>query len=749
MMQRLNTITLPDLTDSEIEQIAALTGNKLRFEVRRKSVLGDDGQVCQIRVRTAVVVNDRYLKPDTEIETEAGTMTLDAFWKSDHQKLRCQATFRESGSANGILSLHGDFEPFLFDNGTRIKYVLPADELRGRMPGAWIERLSNMTNEKILECWTNSLRSMNAAQQRRILDWVHEHTRQRLKLLKEVLKSATENWDRERIQATNEGVIAGLEAEGRVPIEYQAANLPDILPSVEAAIFTDTQHDLVLTHTQGLVTVSEKRPTTVREVIRENDAKNNDVPLGLLIGRYQQHELGLRLMASCSFLKRETNDTLVEIAAPTKLVHTMLEVSHKRARALVGIIEHPAVKNDGTLIDGSGFDPNTGFYTRVPKDLVPELPAKITEKMAADSYRWLCDEALVDFPFASKLDRAGAVAMILTAIQRRLMTGAEGAPMFATSAPVQSSGKTALVRLMSYLVQGTGLPVTSWPTNDEEMGKHLLAILMEGLPVVLFDNLPEGGKIESDELAKACTAEKYRRRILGENREGEAPTNVVWCFTGNNIQPVGDFNTRTISIYLDANCENPDRRSFARDDLEEWCLAHRAEFFYHALIILAGYRRLLLIGQEKVGSRKCVMCGPTRFQDWDRQVREPLIWAGAPDPAQLFERNKAEDPQKEGRAVLLETWFDVYGAEPVQLKQVLQDCNETWSDAHKKGLQDAISDLVPFSRLNSKSFSTLLQKFVNQWLGEYRLQKAPQSSKSKSSAKWFVERQQEARHAAE
>ena len=114
-----------------------------------------------------------------------------------------------------------------------------------------------------------------------------------------------------------------------------------------------------------------------------------------------------------------------------------------------------------------------------------------------------------------------------------------------------------------------------------------------------------------------------------------------------------------------------------------------------------------------------------------------------------MERNKAEDPQKAGREALIETWFNVYGPEPVQLKQILQDCNETWSDAHKKGLHDAISDLVPFGRMNSKSFSTLLQKFVNQWLGEHRLEKAQQSSKSKSSAKWFVERRQEVRHAAE
>jgi hypothetical protein len=448
MMQRLDTRKLPDLTDSEIEKIAALTGNKLRFEVRRRSALGGDGQVRQVRVRTAVVVNDCYLKLDTEIETEAGTMTLGACWKSGHQKLRCQATFRESGSANGILGLHSDFAPFLFDNGTRIKYVLPPEELSRRMPAAWIGRLSNMTNEKILECWTNSLRSMDAAQQRGVRDWVHQHTGQGVQLLKDALKAATEKWDRERIQAKNEGLLSGPDAQGRVPIEYLPANLPYILPRVEAAIFTDTQNDLVLTHTQGLVTVSEKRPTTVREVIRENGAKDNDVPLGLLIGRYRQHELGLRLMASCIFLQSDKNGRLVEIAAPPKLVHTMLEVSHKRARALVGIIEHPAVKNDGTLIDGSGFDPNTGFYTRVPKDIVPDLPEKITEKMAAASYRWLCDEALADFPFASDLDRAGAVSMILTAIQRRLMTGTEGAPMFATSAPVQSSGKTALVRLM-------------------------------------------------------------------------------------------------------------------------------------------------------------------------------------------------------------------------------------------------------------------------------------------------------------
>ena len=106
----------------------------------------------------------------------------------------------------------------------------------------------------------------------------------------------------------------------------------------------------------------------------------------------------------------------------------MLEVSHKRGKALVGIIEHPAVKSDGTMIDENGYDPRTGFYTAVPEDLVPELPETITQEMAAASYKWICDQALADFPFAGQVDRAGAVAMMLTTIQRRLLTGSEGVP---------------------------------------------------------------------------------------------------------------------------------------------------------------------------------------------------------------------------------------------------------------------------------------------------------------------------------
>ena len=62
---------------------------------------------------------------------------------------------------------------------------------------------------------------------------------------------------------------------------------------------------------------------------------------------------------------------------------------------------------------------------------------------------------------------------------------------------------------MTYLVCDTSLPDTSWPQNDEGMRKHILAILMEDVPIILFDIPPEGGRIGSDKLIITSTAEYH------------------------------------------------------------------------------------------------------------------------------------------------------------------------------------------------------------------------------------------------
>ena len=70
-----------------------------------------------------------YLPGDTLVETEAGYLTVAEYAASDHGHLRCQAVHRpESRSWNAYLGRHeSSGSVFLFDNGTRTKYIYRRD----------------------------------------------------------------------------------------------------------------------------------------------------------------------------------------------------------------------------------------------------------------------------------------------------------------------------------------------------------------------------------------------------------------------------------------------------------------------------------------------------------------------------------------------------------------------------------------------------------------------------------------------
>ncbi|MBT5128802.1 MAG: tyrosine-type recombinase/integrase [Rhodospirillaceae bacterium] len=135
---------------------------------------------------------------------------------------------------------------------------------------------------------------------------------------------------------------------------------------------------------------------------------------------------------------------------------------------------------NGEIISGHGYDYDTGFFKRIPDELVPDLPEQIEQEDAAQALKWIIDNVCADFPFASDSDLAGFLSLLLTAIQRRLISGDEGCPGGGISAPVQASGKTALTQVLFNLVLGRSAAATAWVHDDVEMAKHLLAVLLEG-----------------------------------------------------------------------------------------------------------------------------------------------------------------------------------------------------------------------------------------------------------------------------
>jgi hypothetical protein len=91
--------------------------DKLKQEHGLELVVNNKGNLTEIQTGS--------LQLDTPIQTQRfGIFNIIAFHLSGMEKVRCQATFRESDSWNGFLARDKNGIPFLFDNGTRTKYLL-------------------------------------------------------------------------------------------------------------------------------------------------------------------------------------------------------------------------------------------------------------------------------------------------------------------------------------------------------------------------------------------------------------------------------------------------------------------------------------------------------------------------------------------------------------------------------------------------------------------------------------------------
>jgi hypothetical protein len=571
---------------------------------------------------------------------------------------------------------------------------------------------------------------MEQHERQEIIQGVGELTGVSIQDLKAELKLEEARWKSEDIERSNTTLKADIKDSGRTIVYMDNIDNSVITRRVEDVLFAEIKGTRVMSHGSRLVSVRMAKPTTIREVRQEQGAAPEETPLSMIVDTYLYHALAGRVLQSVVFIK-VADGQWDEIPPPPQVIRAMLEDSHKRAPSLVGIIEQPVMDETGELLVVDGLN-DDGLFVQISKDLVPDLPQVISEEMAQDSLRWIIEEALADFPFATNVDVAGAVAALLTAIQRRMFDSNEGCPGFLTTAPIQSSGKTAFFQLLFELVWGRTAAATNWSSSDEELGKHILAILLEGHGGVLFDNLEEGGQIESNALARAMTSPKFTGRMLGENKSATVPTNCLWCFTGNNISASGDFNTRILPIKIDPGDENPDQRSFSRPDLAEWCEKHRAEFFNHAMIIMVGYQRHLATGGRPPAAK------PTRYSAWDNQVRHAMLWAGSDDPALLFDQNKAEDPKREGRLNFLVAWYDAYGDKPT----LLRDANCAYGAVSSvDDVGDAIRDLLPNGNVTSRSLAVVIRKFAGQWIGGYRIVAEGGGGKSKKSKRWKVERQ--------
>jgi len=335
--------------------------------------------------------------------------------------------------------------------------------------------------------------------------------------------------------------------------------------------------------------------------------------------------------------------------------------SYKTLRPLRQLTRQPYLRDDGTLAINSGYDARTGMYGIFKSEDfdIPEEPSRSDCMMALEVLR----DLLSEFAFERECDRAAALALLLTASIRPSLTTA---PMFHVRAPQIASGKSYLCSLAAAFASPSHPAVLSFPSNEEEAQKHILATLLEAPASVIFDNLTSDIK-PLKTLCSTITEGYIQGRILGQSKVASVSTRALFMSSGNNVSPTRDMTRRVLQIVLDPMVEIPATRTFQMDPLRT-VREGRAEYVSLALTIIRGAivnRISDVTGCKKLGS----------FDLWSDWVRKSLIWLGLPDPATRLFEQMAEDPERDLIARVISTWTEEFGSSPTKVRDVIQRSN--------------------------------------------------------------------------
>lgn len=381
--------------------------------------------------------------------------------------------------------------------------------------------------------------------------------------------------------------------------------------------------------------------------------------------------------------------------------------------ALTGIVNQPTFAPDGTLSVTPGYDAHTGYYGAYRTEDFPLLWTADREG-AQTALAVLCG-LLAEFPFVTEVDRAAALAAMLTAVTRSSFAAA---PLFLTRAFAPGTGKSFLNALITALAtpkESTALP---FPHSNQEFDRVILAALGDAAPVLDFDNItrpiPAYGS-----LCSAITSGKIKGRVLGSSTMKEVSTRVLLLCSGNNVGPAADMARRVLTIALDSRHERPSSRSFSNPRLLEVVRADRGRFVMAALTIVKAWR---------ASGERLELEPFAGFEEWSNFCRAPLVWLGLPDPIANVHAAVEEDGDRALLGRLLDVIEKAVGRGPVRVRDLVEWASRVGS-AEAADIRELLEEIAPAANgINRKSLGRWIQRHVGQVINGKRLMVVPRNA---------------------
>jgi hypothetical protein len=411
----------------------------------------------------------------------------------------------------------------------------------------------------------------------------------------------------------------------------------------------------------------------------------------------------------------------VRIDPPNRHVAVLFDSpGYPHLPVLNGLARQPYLRLDGSLVTKAGYDSSTGIFGvfDAHEFSIPDSPTRDQAKIALT----LLSDLLVEFPFADALDSAAALAAMLTAAIRASIPHA---PMFHVRAPTVGSGKSYLCELITaFATPQRGTP-TTFPSDDEECRKMLLAELLRAPAVIEFDNIT--GDLQAHKsLCMVLTSEFMRGRILGVSKTASVGTRVLFLSSGNNVGPVRDMTRRCLSINLDPRCETPACRTFKRPDLVRDVLLERGRYVSAALTVTKAW---LSAGRPKFPCRTLAGYG-----EWSDLCRQPLLWLGCMDPTASVFDSMAEDPDRENLIRLLKAWESVFGRTPAMVRDAVR---EACLEDNTTELGDILRDIAEErGQINRRKLGWWIKRHAGRIVESRRFVRA---TGNRSAEAWKVE----------
>ena len=395
--------------------------------------------------------------------------------------------------------------------------------------------------------------------------------------------------------------------------------------------------------------------------------------------------------------------------------------SYHHLPVLSGLTRQPYLRPDGSLMLAAGYDLSTGMFGvfDAREFCIPANPTRADAEAALS----LMKDLLTEFSLGRDCDLGATLAAMLTAAVRPSLAHA---PMIHVRAHMVGSGKSYLCELITaFATPQRGTP-TTFPGDDEECRKLLLAELLRAPAVIEFDNLTSD-LVAHKSLCTVLTSEHMSGRILGVSKTATVNTRALFLSSGNNVGPVQDMTRRCITINLSPDCEVPAARSFERPELVRDVLRDRGRYVSAALTIVRAW----IVG----GRPKSVCKSLAGFGDWSDLCRQPLLWLGLADPTESVFEAMAEDPDRETLARILGAWQSVFGKTPAMVRDAVKQAS-MFHDQHAE-LREVLHDIADErGEINRRKLGWWIRRHAGRIVDGLRFVRA---SGNRSAEAWQVE----------